>query len=554
MLTKQPPLVLVVDDDVFMRGMLQNLLKGEGYRVVVAAEGIKALEEFQRCKPDVVLMDAAMPIMDGFTACEELKKLKGGAQVPVIMITALDDEQSVDKAFEIGAIEYITKPIQWAVLRHRMEVILRAKYAQQALIQSENRFLGIFEQAAMGIAIVDKEGQLVQSNPAIQDMLGVDDANLRGQLFNKFFHPYDTAIEKKFHLQLLEGSRSHYQMEKHLFRKNSSILWARVTTSLVKNAEGEPQFFIQMIEDITEHKRAQASLRLAEKVFEMTSDAVLVTNAEGNITDVNQTFLLTTGYTYEEVLDKNPRFLQSGQHQSAFYEQMWQVAHETGHWYGKISNRCKNGEIYTTWMSMSAVRGEHNEVTHYVAVYSDMNPRQEESQRIYRLTHYDSLTKLPNQLLFHEYLTRACRRQERLALLYLDLEDFKQINEQFGFEIGDQVLKVIALRLKQCVRESDTVSRLESDEFGIILSPISQDEEVHEMAKNICASVAQPILLNGQNPQVTCNIGICFYPDDKIPDENHHIKNLIQRADMAMYLAKESGKNTYLIYTELPTS
>jgi len=553
MLTKQPPpLILVVDDDVFMRGMLQNLLKGEGYRVIVAAEGIKALEEFQQNIPDLVLMDAAMPIMDGFTACAELKKLKVGDDVPVIMITSLDDEQSVDNAFGVGAVEYITKPIQWAVLRHRMAVILRAKHAQAALHQSENRFRGIFEQAAMGIAIVHKEGQLVQSNPAIQEMLGIDEANLCGKLFNKFFHPYDTAIEKQFHQQLLEGSRSYYQMEKHLFRKNSSILWARVTTSLVKNAEDEAQFFIQMIEDITEHKRAQASLRLAEKVFEMTSDAVLVTNAEGNITDVNQTFLLTTGYTYEEVLDKNPRFLQSGEHEPAFYEQMWRVARETGHWYGKISNCCKNGEIYTTWMSMSAVRGEHNEATHYVAVYSDMSPRQEESQRVHRLTHYDSLTKLPNKLLFNEYLTRACRQQEHLALLYLDLDDFKQINENFGFEVGDQVLKVIALRLKQCVRDSDSVSRLESDEFGIILCPISQDYEVHEIAEKICASVAEPILLDGQNPQVACNIGVCFYPDDKIIGEDDGIKNLIQHADMAMYLAKESGQNTYLMYTELP--
>ena len=128
-----------------------------------------------------------------------------------------------DKAFEAGAVEYITKPVHWAVLRHRVQVILQARQSQAALQTSEARFRGIFEQAAMGIAIVDKEGQLVQSNPTIQEMLGVDEANLRGKLFNKFFHPYDTAIEKKFHQQLLEGSRNYYQMEKHLFRKNSSI-------------------------------------------------------------------------------------------------------------------------------------------------------------------------------------------------------------------------------------------------------------------------------------------------------------------------------------------
>jgi diguanylate cyclase (GGDEF)-like protein/PAS domain S-box-containing protein len=555
MLTKQQsPLVLVVDDDVFMRGMLQNLFKGENYRVIVATEGIKALEEFQRSSPDLVLMDAAMPIMDGFTACAKLKQLKAGANVPVIMITSLDDEQSVDKAFEAGAVEFITKPIQWAVLRHRVKVILQARQAENALRQSENRFRGIFEQAAMGIALVNMEGQLVQCNSALQEMLGFDETSLRGKLFNKFFYPYDTTVEKTFHQQLLDSSSNYYQMEKYFFRLNSPMLWARLTTSLVKDADGLPQFFIQMVEDITERKRAEASLRLAEKVFEMTSDGVVITNAEGNILDVNQSFLRSTGYIYQEVLNQNPRFLQSGQHDKTFFAQMWQTAQETGHWQGKISNRCKNGEIYSVWMSLSAVRGEHNEVTHYVAVYSNFNALDQDKQRIYQLTHYDVLTELPNKLLFKEYLTRACHQSERLALLYVDLDDFKQINDRFGFKVGDQVLKVIAQRLKQCVREGDCVARLESDEFGIIMSPIHQDYDAQAMAEKICARIAEPISLSEQTPQVDCNIGICFYPNEKMLVENNNSDLIIQYADIAMYFSKETGKNAYHIYTELPIS
>ncbi|OQY55783.1 MAG: hypothetical protein DRR08_13430 [Candidatus Parabeggiatoa sp. nov. 2] len=545
MLTEEqpPPLVLIVDDDMFMRGMLKNLLERQGYRVVVAAEGAKAVEEFQRSRPDLVLMDAVMPVMDGFMACAELKKLKLGADVPVIMITSLDDEASVDKAFEVGAVEYITKPIHWAVLRHRVEVILQARRTGAALRQSEARFRGIFEQAAMGIAIVGMDGQLIHSNPATQKMLGLSEENLRGKLFHQFFQPCDTTVEKEFHQQLLNGFRRHYQMEKYFFRQNTPRLWARLTTSLVRDTNGAPQFSIQMIEDITERKRAEASLRLAAKVFETTSDSVIITDAQGNIVDVNQAFLLTTGYSYKEVLDKNPRFLQSGHHDKAFFEQMWSTVRETGRWCSEIWNRRKDGEIYSLWMSISAIRGEHNEVTHYVAVYSDINALKKDEQRMRRLTHYDALTELPNKLLFHEYLIRACRQEERLALLIVDLDDFKQINENYGFDIGDKVLKVIAQRFRQCIREGDSVSRLDSDEFGIILSPIHQDYDVRVISDKIFASVTQPVLLDGQAPQVDCNIGICFYPNEETASQDKSVEMLIQSADMAVcVLPKKPAK------------
>ena len=259
-----PPLVLIADDDRFIRTMLQNLLERQSYRVVVADNGAKALEEFQRCVPDLVLMDAVMPIMDGFKTCAELRKLKTGRNTPVIMITSLDDEPSVNKAFESGAVEYITKPIHWAVLRHRMAVILKAWRTRAALRESEICFQGIFEQPAIGIALVDMDGQLIRCNLTTQEILGIGEANLHNKSFRKIFYPYDSTEENNFYQQLLAGSRNHYQMEKYFFRANVSILWARITTSLVRNSDRLPQYFIQMIEDITECKRAQTSVRIAD--------------------------------------------------------------------------------------------------------------------------------------------------------------------------------------------------------------------------------------------------------------------------------------------------
>jgi diguanylate cyclase (GGDEF)-like protein/PAS domain S-box-containing protein len=550
---EQQPLVLVVDDDIFMRGMLQNLLEEQGYRVTQAEDGVQALEEFRRCTPNLVLLDAAMPVMDGFTACMQLKILEKemGTNTPVIMVTSLDDEYSVDKAFTSGAVEYITKPVHWAVLRHRVQIILQVRQSQVALQASENRFRGIFEQAAMGIALVDMEGYLIQSNPALQKMLDYDEKTLHSKPFHKLFYPFGTKVEKEFKQQLFDGSISHYQMEKYFFRKNSPMLWARLTSSLVRDLEGASKFTIEMIEDITERKRAQAKQRLAAKVFETTSDSVMITNAEGKIIDVNQAFLLSTGYDYEEVLDENPRFLKSGHHDKLFYADMWDKARETGRWSGEIWNRRKNNEIYPTWLSMSAVRGEHNEITHYIAVYSDISTFKENDARMRLLTHFDVLTELPNRLLFYENLTRACRQEERIALLYIDLDDFKRINETFGFDTGDEFLRIIARQLKKCVREGDHISRLEGDEFGIILTPIHQNYDARLVAEKIFEVITQPVSLHGHTPQIDCNIGICFYPDAEMVDCPDNVEILIQHADIAMYLAKEAGKNTYHIYQGL---
>jgi len=547
---EQAPLILVTDDDPFLRSMLRNLLEEQGYVVIEAVNGEQAIEQFKQRRPDLILLDAMMPVMDGFTACRAIRDIDDGADTPIIMITSLDDEDSVDKAFSAGSLEYVTKPVHWAVLRHRVKVTLQARWAEVALRRSEARFRGIFEFSAMGIALTDIDGHVQHVNPAMQKILGLTEHEVHHKLFGKLFYPYDTTVEKEFHQQLVNNKRDFYQMEKYFFRGQSLMLWGRITTSLIKSPNEEPQFIVQMVEDVTERKRAQSKQRLATKVFETTSDAVVITNAEGKIVDVNQSFLLSTGYRYEEVLDQNPRILKSGNHDDAFYEEMWVQARETGRWRGEIWNKRKDGDVFSTWLSLSAVRGEHNEITHYVAVYSDIDSLQEDDERMRLLTHYDSLTKLPNRLLFHEQLTRACRQGERVALLYLDLDDFKEVNETFGFDVGDDYLRLIAQLLKNCLREGDSIARVDGDEFVIILSSINQDYDVRLVAERIFQQLAQPIEVNGRELQIDANIGISFFPEIDDCDEQFAIEVLVQHADMAMYLAKEQGKNTYFVYTE----
>jgi diguanylate cyclase (GGDEF)-like protein/PAS domain S-box-containing protein len=544
---EQIPLILVTDDDTFLRSMLRNLLEEQGYAVIEAENGMQAIDVFESQHPDLILLDALMPVMDGFTACREICKLDQH-ETPIIMITSLDDEDSVDRAFNAGAVEYVTKPVHWAVLRHRVKVILQARWAEVALRRSEARFRGIFEYSAIGVALTDMQGHIQHVNPALQAILGQSELELHHRLFTKSFYPYDTMIEREYHQQLLACERDSYQMEKYFFRGDSLMLWGRITTSLIRTPEEEPLFIVQMVEDVTERKRSQAKQRLATKVFETTSDGIMITNAEAKIIDVNQAFLLTNGYCYEEILDQNPRILKSGNHDYSFYEEMWSQARETGRWRGEIWNKRKNNELYSTWMSLSAVRGEHNEITNYVAVYSDMGSQREDDRRNLSLTHYDPLTKLANRLLFHEQLTRACRQEQQVALLYLDLDDFKQINENFNFDIGDECLCIIAHKLKICLRDGDSVARVEGDEFAIILAPIHQEHEVRMIVEKILVQLAQPLNVQGQHIQIGLNIGISLC-HESVTKANMDIETLIQQADMAMYLAKEQGKNTYFIYS-----
>jgi diguanylate cyclase (GGDEF)-like protein/PAS domain S-box-containing protein len=544
--------LLVVDDDMVIRSMLQRLLSEQGYSVIEAANGAEALSAFEHHAPDMVLMDAAMPVLDGFVACEEMKKSPRGKNTPVLMITALHDEESVDQAFSAGAVEYITKPIHWAVLRHRVDTLLKAQRAERALMASEARFRGVFEQAAMGIALVDLSGHIQYTNPALEQMLGQPADTLRGQVFDKLFQAAGCrAIEEEFFQQLMDNQRAYYQMEKYLAEHAGPPLWARLTASLVRGADNQPRFVIHMIEDISLRKQAQLQQRIANRVFENTTDGVMITDARGLIRDVNVPFLLAYGYGYEEVLDRKPKLLQSGHHNQAFYEKMWLNLADTGHWSGEIYNRRKDGSLLRQWLAISTVRGEHNEVSHYVGVYSEAPAEQlagGPNENPYYVVHYDALTSLPNRLLFHERLTRACRQSENVALISLDLDKFEAFNVRHGYCQGDEVLKTIARRLQKAVHDNDLVARVEGDEFAVVLTQFSQPYDVRLAADRILEELTQPIVLDGHMIRIDCNLGISLYPGCQEAGAN--VETLIQYADLALYQAKSAGKNTYRIFCE----
>lgn len=294
----------------------------------------------------------------------------------------------------------------------------------------------------------------------------------------------------------------------------------------------------------------ERGLRQAATVFENTLDGVMITGVEGNIMAVNKAFTGITGFALEEVLGKNARILRSDRHGRGFYEAMQASLSRTGHWQGEVWNRCKSGELLPVWENISAIRDDEGRTTSYVAVFSDISPIKRSQERLAYLAHHDALTNLPNRLLLEDRLTHALEHARRgghpLAVLFLDLDGFKAVNDSLGHHRGDLLLQQVADRLTCCVREADTVARLGGDEFIVVLESLKDRSEVSRVAGEILQLLSGPVELDGHRVSVTTSIGISLYPDD-----GEDVTGLVRRADTAMYRAKASGMNNLRFYGEI---
>lgn len=291
-------------------------------------------------------------------------------------------------------------------------------------------------------------------------------------------------------------------------------------------------------------------LRLAAKAFESTFEGIVVTDAKSRIESVNPAFTQITGYAAEDVLGKTPAVLSSGRHDADFYRDMYAALEANGYWQGEICNRRKNGEIYVEWLNINAVRDADGRVTNYVAVFSDFTSRKAAEEHIRFLAQHDALTKLPNRNLLRERLVRAIphaqRNEKKLAVIFLDLDDFKKVNDSFGHAAGDHMLKTVAQRLTDCVRAEDTVARLAGDEFLVVLEEIGSGEAVGPIVHKVMAALNEPIGFEGRAMTVTASIGISLFPDDgRTPDD------LVKHADAAMYASKDLGRNTFRFFSEI---
>ena len=445
-----------------------------------------------------------------------------------------------------------------ATNRELVGEIEERKQVERILRESTARYHAVTQSANDAIVTADSQGNIVGWNRRAEAMFGYAEEEVLGRPLTIVIPLRHREAHLKGMNRVLAGGDSRVigkAFETEALRKDQSEF--PIELSLAQWEVGDLRFISGTIRDISERIRTEQHLRVAATTFE-AQDGVTITDANKVILRVNRAFTEITGYSADEAVGRTPHMLSSGRHDAAFYDAMWDSLARTGNWQGEIWNRRKNGEVFPEWLSITAVRGAQGEITNYVGTFADITERKTAENEIAQLAFYDQLTGLPNRRLLLDRLRHAlagsARNNRSGALLFLDLDNFKTLNDTLGHDVGDQLLREAATRLSSCVRQSDTVARLGGDEFVIVLEDLEGPDEHHlaatqaeALAIKVQSLLNQPYLLdvaahgesaNRRSHQCSSSVGIALFDGQPMSAEE-----LMKRADTAMYQAKAAGRN-----------
>jgi len=395
------------------------------------------------------------------------------------------------------------------------------------------------------LLVTDHQGHILTANPATLKLLGYSEKELIGMSVNDFLSKDNILLDDHEKKSLIQRGDVK-SVEVNFVDKNGQNIPVLVSISLLKGSAKKHRQIVYAARDMTLQKKAEAELRLAAKVMNTVSNAIMVCDMDGAIQLINPAFSRITGYQPEEVIGKNPRILQSGRQSPEFYKQMWKGILEQGYWEGEIWNRRKNGAIYPEWLIITTIKGEYN-ISHYVSTFLDITERKDFEVKLEHLANHDPLTGLPNRLLFMDRLSHAMkiskRSKNKTALIFIDIDGFKPVNDAHGHNVGDVLLQKIAARLQRCVRTSDTVARVGGDEFVMIIENIADIDRAIEIAEKALLLMRKPFIIDDLECQIGASLGLSIYPDDSMD-----LDELTRQADAAMYHAKKSGRDRISIY------
>lgn len=429
--------------------------------------------------------------------------------------------------------------------QRQAEETLRQSEARASRLLQERDF--ILENSRDVLYYIDKNGLLFHISPVVEQLTGYSPAEWQGDFRRHLVDSPRTrkAISETF--EILRTGREYPPAILEFRKKNGGILYGEVNERPIVK-DGEVVGIVGVARDVTERLQVESRLRQAAAVFENTLEAIMITNADRKITAVNRAFVDITEYAEAEVRGRNADFLVAQDEPADLREKVWRAVDATGHWSGEAWNRRKSGEAFPAWVAVSTIKDHEHNVTHYVMVMSDLSRLKESEEKLDWLAHYDPLTKLPNRLLFNSRLSHAIRRAERertlLAVMFVDLDNFKNINDTRGHPVGDRLLQQVGHRLNSCLRKEDTVARLSGDEFIVILEDIADTRFLADVAHKILGSISAPYTIDGGEAIITASIGISLFPQD-----GRDVTRLVQDADTAMYRAKELGRGHFQFYT-----
>ena len=417
------------------------------------------------------------------------------------------------------------------------------------LENSIRRYSDILEHSIQGIYRVDTDGQFQFVNPAFARMLGFDSVDEFLECYRSADQLYLQTDRRARLLQGLEEDENLRAFTSEAKTCAGDVVLLSENVHRNESKGGSIDSYESIVEDITFRHQAEERLLLLSNVFEYSLEGILITDADNRIITVNRAYEEISGFSSQELIGKNPNVLFSGWQGSDFYRAMWQEINENGMWQGEIKDRRKSGEVFVVWLTVCAIKDKAGKVVNHIGICNDITAKKQSEKAIKELAYYDVLTKLPNRLLFHDRLNQAIssahRAGKKLAILFIDMDNFKAINDTLGHLVGDQFLIAVAELLKQCVRDNDTVARLGGDEFVILAKDIKSHESAYAIARKVLEKLSRPVVVDNNELHSGASIGISIFPDD-----GDNSDNLIKHADTAMYDAKENGKNDYRFYSE----
>lgn len=552
--TKLDISVLFVDDEIFVREKISNMLGREVRDLYLAENGQEGLELFKSRRPDVIITDIKMPVMDGLEMARAIRAVD--SSVPIIVTTVHEEVGFLMSAIDIGIESYMLKPLVMSRLGNKLKAISAAIHITEELRQ-KNRL--VEETLLKYKSLVNAVGEItfehfvpdnniVWSN-TVGEILGYSKEEMGHDIksWEDKVHPDDLAGANAAFERAARGNRL-YDMAYRFRHKDGHYLWFNDRGSMHLDSEGTPSYVIGVMKNITEQKTADETMKTLLTAVEQSSDWILIADRSGKIEYVNEAVERVTGYKKEEILGKTPRILKSGRHDKAFYQKMWDTILSGQTYTTILTNRKKNGELFEVYHTITPIKDEHDSITNFVASSKDITAVRQMEERINFLAYYDDLTGLPNRALFTDRLRQALARSvyhdKCVGALFIDVDRFHMINDTRGANFGDVLLKEIGKRLSTAVREGDTVARFGSDEFAVVLNDVSRSEDIIYILEEIQKVLSEPIRTDGEETMLTFSVGISVYPNDTAD-----ITTLIQNADMACQQIKQRGGNNYRFFT-----
>lgn len=422
--------------------------------------------------------------------------------------------------------------------------------AEEALLEREQQLARVIEGSDQGYWEWNLQTNEFVVSPRWETMLGYQpgEMDVRPENWGALVQSDDLAMAKDSIERHLRGEIPNHEVEIRCRTKAGGWRWILSCGRIVAwDEQGSPLLMSGTHTDITERKILEQAQKEAAVVFESSYEGIMVVNPDNIIVKVNAAFSRITGYSAEEAIGQPTSLLSSGQHDEAFYQAMWHSVHEHDFWRGEVWNKRKNGEVYAELLSISTVRNAQGELLHYVGLFSDITQLKAHEFELDRVAHYDPLTGVPNRRLLsdrlHQAIIRSVRHHKSCAICFLDLDNFKAINDRYGHEVGDQLLIGVTHHLQSVLRNEDTISRIGGDEFVILLADIHSAEECTLILDRLMAAIGESVSASGIQISISASIGVTLYPED-----NEDPDTLLRHADQAMYQAKEAGKNRYQLF------